>query len=85
MKNCLICGAPKGSPECCENSKGEPQIAGSANCSASACKTAEQHLKGIFQKLDAAEKLQEPERTNQLRRMIKIALDDLEWVKMPND
>lgn len=55
-----------------------------AHGSESACKTPEQHLKGIFQKLDAAEKLQEPERTNQLRRMIKIALDDLEWVKMPN-
>jgi hypothetical protein len=47
-------------------------------------KTAEQHLKGIFLHLQRAERLPEPERTKQLKRMIAVALDDLHWVKMPN-
>lgn len=45
--------------------------------------TPEQHLKGIFLKLDAAEKLQEPQRTEQLREMVRVALRDLEHVEMP--
>lgn len=46
--------------------------------------TPEQHLKGIFLKLDAAEKLKEPQRTEQLRKMIRVALLDLEHVEMPD-
>lgn len=45
--------------------------------------TPEQRLKGIFQRLDEAEKLPEPQRTNQLRKMLQVALRDLEHVKMP--
>lgn len=45
--------------------------------------TPEQHLKGIFLKLDAAEKLPEPQRTDQLRKMIHVALRDLEHVEIP--
>lgn len=45
--------------------------------------TPEQHLKRIFLKLDAVEKLKEPQRTEQLRKMIRVALRDLERVEMP--
>ena len=54
-------------------------------CSAHDTLTPEQHLKGIFVNLDMAEKQKEPERTRQLRRMISIALKDLQHVQyVPN-
>ena len=46
--------------------------------------TPEQHLKAIFLHLDSAEKEPEPERTQQLRQMIDIALSELRHITLPN-
>ena len=51
----------------------------------SECKTGVQHIKGIFLRLDEAERLPEPERTKQLKRMIAVALEEVANVRMPND